>query len=281
MRELVEAGRPIEVPGAYDVLSAKLIEQADFPAVLVSGFGLAASALGLPDLEIYTRSDNVATVRNVVMATSIPVMADADDGYGGPLNVMRTVRELEMAGACSITLEDQAFPKKCPLISDVEDLLPLEVATDKIRAAVAARTDPALQIIARTDARTAEDAVIRARAYADAGADLIKPISAVVKSFDVLRELHRVSGKRLSISMLGWIAQQPNALDQLHGVVAIGTHPLLPVQTVAGALQANLQMLRSGAPMAQLPVRPLSEKDFRGVVGTDSLLELESRFTPH
>lgn len=279
--KLVAAGCPVEVPGAYDVLSARIIEKCGFPIVLVSGFGLSASRLGMPDLELYTRDDNVATVRNVVLATSVPVMADADDGYGAVLNVMRTVREFEFAGASSVTLEDQVFPKKCPLLGAPEDLLPLEVAVDKIRAAVAARSDPSMLIIARTDARSPEEAVRRAQAYGAAGADLIKPISAVVKSLDVLIQMHSASGKRLSISMMGWIARQHKPLEKLKGVVAIGTYPLLPVQAASAALHATLGALREKASLNDLPVTPLSERQFRDTVETDSLLEIESRYTPH
>jgi len=276
---LLKAGRPVEVPGAHDVLSAMMVEQAGFEALLVSGFGLSASSLGLPDVEVYTRSDNVAVVRNVVMATSTPVMADIDDGYGSALNVMRTVREFELAGASSVTLEDQVFPKKCPLYGEREDLLSLEEASNKIKAAVAARSDPSMLIIARTDAHSPQEAIRRAKAYAEAGADLIKPISSVITSVEILRDLRRASGRPLSVSMLGWLARQVRVLDELHDVVGIATHPLMSVLTAARAVAENLAAIRNGTPLHQLPVAPLAENDFRHIVGTDTLLAIDHQYS--
>lgn len=278
LRNLIAAGEPIRIPGAHDVLSAKLIEQAGFPAILVSGFGLSASSLGLPDMGIYTRNDNVGVVRNVVMATTVPLMADIDEGYGAALGVMRTVREFELAGASSITLEDQRFPKHCPLIDQREDLLSIEEATGKLRAAVAARTDPSMLIIARTDARTMEEAIARAKAYADAGADLVKPISAAARSVQCLREVRDACGKPLSISMVGWLADDEAVLRTLGGVVAIATYPMLALMTAVHAMQSNLAALRKGAPLRSLPAAALSEQEFRTVVDTELMKELERRY---
>lgn len=277
LAELLARGQPIVVPGAYDALSARLVEQAGFPVALMSGFGFAASALGLPDMGLYTRHDNVTAVRNAVMSTSIPVMADIDDGYGAALNVMRTVREFELAGASTITLEDQIFPKRCPLLGDQQDLLPLDEAVGKIKAAVAARTDPAMLIVARTDALASEEVMARAAAYAQAGADLIKPISGAIQSVEFLQALHQACGKPLSVSMLGWLARQSGVLDQLHGVVGVATHPLLLVTTAARALQSNLAALQQGITTG-LPYAPMSLEAFGVVVDTPTLLALERQY---
>jgi methylisocitrate lyase len=274
--ERIARGALLEIPGAHDTLSAKLIENAGFPAVLVSGFGLSASQLGLPDMELYTRTENVTLVRNVVMATGIPVMADADDGYGNAINVMRTVREFEAAGASSITLEDQAFPKRCPRIAEAGTLLPVEEAAAKIKAAVAARTDPAMLIIARTDARDVEGVMLRARAYAAAGADLIKPISPVVSSMEFLIALRQACGRPLSLSVLGWLAQQK--LDSLKGVVGIATHPFLPLFSAVSAMQTNLRALRNGSSSGAIAAATISEKEFKTLIGGDALQQLEIEY---
>ena len=192
LRQLLQDKGTVWIPGAYDVLSAKMIEQAGFDAVLMSGFGVAASFLGQPDAELYTMTENLTLLRNASAAISIPIMGDADTGYGNAINVMRTMREFEAAGVASISIEDQVSPKKCPAVSDQTSIISLEEGVSKIRAAVAARRDPDLVIIARTDARNEDEAIQRAKAYVAAGADLIKPISKGFTSLDGLMRLREV-----------------------------------------------------------------------------------------
>lgn len=175
LRKLLEAPGLIVAPGAYDALSARLVEKAGFPAVYLTGYGASASFLGRADVGLLTMNEMVMQVRNMVKAVSVPVIADADTGYGGVLNVMRTVEEYEAAGVAGLHLEDQLFPKRCGHMEG-KQVVPLAEHLGKIKAAVKARKDPDLVIIARTDARAVnglEDAITRGKAYAEAGADMI------------------------------------------------------------------------------------------------------------
>ena len=163
-RQMVDKGELAWAAGAYDALSAKLIEEAGFPVVMTSGFGVSASHLGQPDVELYTMSENLAVVRNVVNSVSIPVVADIDTGYGNALNVMRSVREFEQAGVAAVIIEDQEAPKRCPAAADQIAILPIAEGVSKIRAAVDARQDPDMVIVARTDAVDEAEAIERGRA---------------------------------------------------------------------------------------------------------------------
>ena len=154
-------------PGAFDCLSARLIEAANFPAVYVTGFGTAASYLGRPDVGLLGMSEMVDTARRIARAVAVPVIADADTGYGNPLNVIRTVQAYEDAGVAAIHIEDQVAPKKCGHLEG-KQVVPASEMIAKIRAAVAARRSHEFAIIARTDARAVEGlerAIERAHLY--------------------------------------------------------------------------------------------------------------------
>jgi 2,3-dimethylmalate lyase len=175
LRALVAERRGLLVPGAYDALSARLVEQAGFPAVYMTGFGVSAARLGLPDLGFAGLAEMVDQARNLASAVSIPVIADADTGYGDALQVRRTVQQYELAGVAALHLEDQVAPKRCGHLSG-KQVVPAEEFVGRIRAAVEARTDPDLLIIARTDAIAVtgfDDAVRRAEAAAGVGADVL------------------------------------------------------------------------------------------------------------
>src|SRR6201993_953803 len=174
MRALIERKGYTMAPGAYDTLTARLVEQAGFEAVYLTGGGYSR-ANGYPDLGLLTLSENVRFIGLTVEAVGIPVIADADTGYGNALNVIRTVREYERAGVAAIHLEDQLSPKKCGHIAG-KTVIPAREFAEKIRAASENRTDPDFIIIARTDARAIngiDDAIERARLYQEAGADVI------------------------------------------------------------------------------------------------------------
>ena len=173
LRQLMDQG-VVLAPGVYNALFAKAVEHTGFDAIYVTGFGTAAR-YGYPDVGLITQTEMVQNLRHICRATTIPVVADADTGYGNIINVRRTVREYERAGVAGLHLEDQVFPKKCGFMEG-KAVIPLEEHTQKIRAALDARTDPDTVIIARTDALAPngwEDALARARAYREAGADLV------------------------------------------------------------------------------------------------------------
>jgi 2-methylisocitrate lyase-like PEP mutase family enzyme len=174
MRELLRRDGMVVAPGAYDCITARLIERAGFDAVYMTGAGTAAT-LGYPDFGLVTMSEMVANARRIAAAVGVPVIADADTGYGNELNVVRTVREYDAAGVAGIHIEDQGFPKKCGHLDDKE-IVPREDWLAKLRAAVSARRDPDFLVIARTDARAVlgfDEAVVRGNAALAAGADMV------------------------------------------------------------------------------------------------------------
>src|SRR3954468_3094988 len=193
-RELLRRDGMVVAPGAYDCITARLIERAGFDAVYMTGAGTAAS-LGYPDFGLVTMSEMVANARRIAGAVDVPVVADADTGYGNELNVFRTVGEFERSGISGIHIEDQEFPKKCGHLDDKE-IVSREDYLAKIRAAVAARRGGDFMIIARTDARAVaglDEALARANAALAAGADM-----AFVEAPQTLEELaaipQRVAG---------------------------------------------------------------------------------------
>src|SRR4051794_18658139 len=168
--------QPIAVPGVFNALVARMAERLGFQAIYLSGGALSAAA-GLPDVGLATLPEFVDEARRITQATVLPLICDADTGFGEALNVERTVRLLENAGAAGLHLEDQRLPKRCGHLSGKSLVAPEEMAA-KLRAAVAARRDPDFVVIARTDARGVtgfDDAVKRARLYLEAGADAIFP----------------------------------------------------------------------------------------------------------
>ncbi len=175
LRARLTRGDILVAPGAYDALTARLLEQAGFEAVYRGGYAASAAAFALPDLGITTLTDMVDHLRRMTSAVSVPVIADADTGYGEVPQVIHTVRELEAAGAAAIQFEDQVFPKRCGHMEG-KKVIPAEEMVVKLRAALDARRDPETVIIARSDATAVtglDDAIRRSRLYAEAGADVI------------------------------------------------------------------------------------------------------------
>jgi methylisocitrate lyase len=191
LRDLLKKDEVLITLGAHDALSAKIIEKAGIQAIITAGFGISASHLGKPDAELYTMTENLAVVRNMAFSVGIPIVADLDTGYGNAINVIRTVKEFEKAGCAGGVLEDQVAPKRCPACFNAVEHIPLDEAVGKIKAAVDAREDSDFLIIGRTDTLGSE-AVDRANAYFEAGADMAMFIS---KAFPSMRELEKQSKK--------------------------------------------------------------------------------------
>ena len=174
LREKLNRTPMVVAPFVYDALQAKIAERVGFEAVYMTGFGTAA-ARGFPDLGLLTMSEMVENVRTIARSVQIPVICDADTGYGNPVNVWRTVNEYERAGAAALHIEDQVWPKRCGFLAG-KQVIPQDEMVPKVRAACDARRDPDTVIIARTDALAVngwDDVVRRATAYREAGADLI------------------------------------------------------------------------------------------------------------
>jgi len=278
LRIRLQDPEPLVVPGCYDAMSALLAQSAGFEAVLVSGFAVSASLLGVPDVELYTETEIVTVCRNICRRLQVPVMADADNGYGNAINVMRTVADFEQAGVSSVTLEDQSSPKSCPLLSGESDLVSIEEAVGKLKAAISVRRDPHFLVIARTDARDEAEVLRRAKAYAAAGADAIKLISPALQRIEFLRELKAACNLPIMIASLGWAASVE--VERFRGLVSLITHPLMSLATSAAAVRANLQALHEGARTAALPAPAMKQHDLEILLGLDRIRQAEAAFLP-
>ena len=170
LRELLAAPAGIELPGCYDVLSAMILERAGFPAVFMSGYGIAASMLGSPDIGLTSLVETSLMTKNITGAIHVPLVVDADNGYGDEDSVVRTVYELERAGAAAMILEDQVFPKRCGHAAG-KSVIPLEKYMRKLDCALAAR-QTSMVVVARTDATSMDEGIRRAKDFHAAGADV-------------------------------------------------------------------------------------------------------------
>lgn len=281
LRELLSGSAPVLAPGAYDALSARLIEAAGFPCVYMTGFGTAASMLGRPDIGLVTGTEMVDNARRIAGAVAVPVVADADTGYGNPLNVIRTVLDFERAGVAGIHLEDQAMPKRCGHLSG-KVLVPQDEMVAKVRAAVSARTDADFVIIARTDARAVEGldgALRRAAAYRDAGADVL-----FVEAPETEAEIERVAAELGGVPLLfNWAEggrTPPVSLERLGELgFRLVIFPIGALLSAATAVRSFLDALRrDGTPaglLAGLPTLP----EFVEFMGMPEVRDLEQRFS--
>src|SRR3954454_2592571 len=279
LRALLERGEPVLAPGAYDGLSARLVERAGFPAVYMTGFGASASLLGRADVGLLSFAEMAGHARRLVQAVEVPVIADADDGYGNPLNVMRTVSEYEAAGVAALHIEDQVAPKRCGHM-DGKDVIDAAEMVEKVHAAVEARRSADLVIIARTDARAVEglDAALqRARRYRDAGADVLfveapeseAEVAAVAQAFpDTPLLFNAVEGGRTP----------PLELARLRELgFRLVLCPLTALLAATAAVQQALARLRdSGTPHDD---GALSFSGFTELVGLAGIQRLEARFS--
>ena len=212
LQQLLHQPGIIVAPGAYDCLTAKLIEREGFPVVYMTGAGTAVTRVGKPDLGFATLTEMLANASAIASTISVPLIADADTGYGGALNVYRTVQEYEKAGVAALHIEDQAFPKRCGHL-DGKEVVPLAEMVVKLRAAGDARTDEDFVIIARTDALAVtglDDTLRRCAAYAEAGADVL-----FVEALRTQEEIERVR-REVDVPLL-------------YNFVEHGKSPLIPV----------------------------------------------------
>lgn len=198
LKALIDSGTIIQAPGAPDPLVARMVQRAGFPAVYMTGFGATASRLGLPDIGLLSQTEMTTHARDMARAVDIPIIADADTGYGGPANIMRTVEEYIQAGVAAIHLEDQQLPKRCGQRAGVR-VISAEENVRRLQCSVESRKQNPLLIIARTDAIQSEgidEAIRRAKLYQDAGADLVF-VDGIKKIADVEAVAKHVSGPKV------------------------------------------------------------------------------------
>ena len=276
LRQLLAGKNIVVTPGAHDALTAKIIEKTGFPAVYMTGYGQAASHLGKPDVGLLTMTEMVARAANIVEAVSIPVIADADTGFGNAVNVMRTVREYEKAGVAAIQLEDQVAPKKCGHMTG-RQVVSKEEMVGKIKAAVDARRDEDLVIIARTDARTVHginEALDRAKAYEEAGADLlfvespesIEEMKLITSSFKVPVLANMVEGGRTPLLL-------NQELEKIGFNIVI--YPTASTYSVCLAVSRLMQNLKQTGTTAGMMDEMIKFTEFNELIGLPQIREYE------
>jgi methylisocitrate lyase len=252
LREAI-AEATIQVPGTPNALAARLIERLGFDALYLSGGALSAGVLGLPDVGLLTLSELVQQATYLTRSVDLPLIVDADTGFGEALNVERTVVELEAAGAAAIQLEDQQLPKRCGHLSG-KSLVPTEVMCAKLRAAAGAKNDPDLVIIARTDARGVtgfDDAVERAREYLAAGADWIFPEALATK--DEFARFAEAIEAPLVANMTEFGKSPLLTLDELADLgYSVVLYPVTLLRVAMKAMEAALALIASEGSQQEL-----------------------------
>ena len=279
LRRLLETEDIIMAPGAPDALTARLIEQAGFPAVYMTGFAATATLIGCPDLGLLTQTEMTNHARSIVRAVNVPVIADADTGYGGPANIERTVKEYQQAGVAAIHFEDQVQPKRCGHMAGVK-LVSVEHMVRRLQCALEARDDDDLLIIGRTDALATagrEEAIRRGRAYLDAGVDML--FVDAVKQIDDAVALGKALDGTLIIAMVEGnetARLTPDELKQMGFSIA-----LYPLSTLLTATHANKSLLaclkQNGTTQVRMD-RMSTYSEFSDVVGLEHYTNLDDRF---
>ena len=279
LRTLVARKQGLVVPGAYDGISARLVQRAGFPAVYMTGYGTSASRLGLPDLGFAGLAEMADHARNLAAVLDVPLIADADTGYGNALHVRRTVQAYEAAGVAALHIEDQVAPKRCGHLSG-HQVVPRGEFAGKIRAAVEARTDPDFLVIARTDAISAvgfDEALRRGEAAAAAGADVLfieaprdeAQVERVARAFDTPLLYNYAPGGRSPLLPF------PRLRELGYAII------LLPVDTLLVGVQAIAAFLdeaRRRDDVTSLAERYMPFREFNELIGVTAQLALAERY---
>lgn len=279
LKTLLKQGKLITAPGIYDMISALVADKMGFQALYVTGYGTVASYLGLPDAGIATYTDMLHRVARFAEMTVTPIIADADTGYGGLLNVAHTVKGYEKAGIAAIQIEDQEFPKKCGHTPG-RKVIPMNDMVRKIKVACDARTSEDFLIVARTDARTTlglDEALRRGEAYAKAGADIIfiespeseDEMKKICSSFDKPTLANLVHGGRTPIL-------STNKLQEIGYSIAI--HPVAGFLTAAAAIEKTYMGLKeSGQVPSLVDIYPFTK--FNDLIGFPEVWEFDKRYS--
>ena len=279
LRKLLKSGKTLIAPGVFDGLSAQLVEQAKFQVVYASGGAISRSA-GYPDLGLLSFAEVIERLAQIVQATTLPVIADADTGYGNALNVFRTVQQYEQMGVAALHLEDQSFPKRCGHLDD-KKLIPTDEMAQKIKAACEARQDSDLVIIARTDAIAVEgfdSAIARAQAYVKAGADML-----FIEAPQSLEQIEKIAKT----------IPQPKLINLFYG----GKTPLVPIEQLQKlgyslviipsdlqraaikAMQKTLQIIHRDGDSKAMADEMVSFKDRETIIGTQRWLDIDKKIS--
>ncbi|MGQ9693772.1 MAG: isocitrate lyase/PEP mutase family protein [Thermodesulfobacteriota bacterium] len=280
LRELLREEKILLMPGCFNACSARLIEQAGFKAIYISGAAVAGNFIGYPDIGLATMTEVLENARNIVQVTTLPIICDADTGFGNPINMMRTVREFEAAGVAGIQIEDQVMPKKCGhtegkmLISKAEMI-------QKIKAAVDARLDPDFLLVVRTDAIAVtglEEAIERAQAYQEAGGDII--FVEAPRTIEEMRKItEAVKGCHLANMVEGGGKTPILSLDELSDLgYKVVIYPVSTWMASIKAMQEVLKILKEEGTTSRFTSRMVSFQEMFEVVGRSKFIELEKKY---
>ncbi|MDQ0140905.1 isocitrate lyase/PEP mutase family protein [Cupriavidus necator] len=264
-------------PGIFEMISAKIADRLGFDCLYMTGYGVVASYLGLPDAGLATYSDMVGRVAQFAQVTETPFIADGDTGYGGLLNVQHTVRGYEAAGACAIQIEDQEFPKKCGHMLG-RRVIPAEDMVAKLRVAAESRTDPNFLIVARTDARTTnglDDALRRGEAYLKAGADVL-----FIESPETVEEMERIGAAFRGVPLLANMVEggRTPVLDAptLQAIgYRIAIYPALAFLAAAAACERAYATLKTSGSSSALTVPLYDFNKMSALMGFDWVGEFD------
>ncbi|MGC9490552.1 MAG: isocitrate lyase/PEP mutase family protein [Thermovirgaceae bacterium] len=286
LKQLVQERKALVCPGAHDAISAKLIERTGFKALQVSGFGLSATYLGLPDMAFMSFSEVLHFSKNIIDSVDIPVMVDADTGYGNAVNAMHVTREFIKAGAAGMNIEDQLFPKRCGHLEG-KSIVPMEEMVLKIKACRKAgdELDPDFVINARTDAIAVagvEEAIRRGNAYAEAGADLI--FVEAPRSVEQIRHVIESIDAPVSINLMDAVVGGKTPLISIDTLRELGVARVsIPVGTLFAAIKGMLNYLDAikGDRIAEGRTDLVADFDFfKELVGFPKFRELEREYLP-
>ena len=279
LRQRLKAGGIIAAPGAPDSLSARLVEQAGFEAIYMTGFGATASRLGRPDIGLLTQTEMTTHARDMARAVSIPIIADADTGYGGPANIARTIEEYAQAGVAAIHLEDQVAPKRCGQLAGIK-LIPAEENVRRLKCAIAARPAEGPLIIGRTDAMPAigpEEAVRRALMYQDAGVDLVF-VDGIKKISEVEIVARQVSGPKVVSIVDGNETTELTMRDLEEMGFAVVFYAVTALFSAARAMADALAVLKRDGTPAKAASAMMSYAEFSALVDLPRFQALDETY---
>jgi 2-methylisocitrate lyase-like PEP mutase family enzyme len=279
LKKLFQRNKLLVAPGCFDGLSARLVEEAGFEAAYLSG-GAVARSMGIPDIGLVTMSEAIERAAQVVSAIKIPIIADADTGYGNAVNLVRTVREFERIGVAAIHIEDQVTPKRCGHL-DGKEVVPLAEVAQKIAAALATRTDPDFCIIARTDARAVngmDDAIERARIFAKLGVDAI--FVEAPQSEEELAEIpRRLPGVPLLVNVFKGGKTPMLPMDRLEKMgYRIAIYPSETQRAAIHAMRNALATLKRAGTTESIDASLTTFKERDRVVGLDDWQKIEREY---
>jgi carboxyvinyl-carboxyphosphonate phosphorylmutase len=278
--QLEDKNRIIVLPGVFDALSARIAEQVGFQAMFQTGYGSSAALLGMPDFGFLNAGETIDNARRIIRAVKVPVLVDADTGYGNPLNVWRLVEDLESLGAAGMFLEDQIWPKRCGHMVG-KDVIPKDEYLPKLKAAVEARKSKDFIIVARTDARAPiglDEAIERGKAYKKAGADVI--FVEAPRSIEELKKVADEIDAPLVANMIeDGVTPTLPAQELLKLGYRIAVFPLSALYSATYAMREVLTELKKTGATKQTRKMMVTFKDFNRFVDLDRYMNLEKRYT--